>query len=56
MAQLQAAQHPETAALAQSLVVTAQGSTVSIKLTLPEDQMQQLVKPQAAGRHRVVRM
>jgi hypothetical protein len=55
MAQMQAAQHPEAAALAQSLVVTTQGSTVKITLSLPEDQIQKLVKPQAAGR-RVVRM
>ena len=55
MAQLQTAQHPEAAALAQSLVVGTQGSTVKITLSLPEDQIQQLVKPQAAGR-RAVRM
>jgi hypothetical protein len=56
MAQMSAAQHPEAAALAQSLVVTTQGSTVKITLSLPEDQFQQLVKPNAAGRRRVVRM
>ena len=55
MAQLSAAQHPEAAALAQSLVVTTQGSTVKITLSLPEDQFQQLVKPNAAGRRKVVR-
>ena len=55
MAQLQAAKHPETAALAQSLVVVAQGSTVRITLSLPEDQIQQLVKPQPAAR-KVVQM
>jgi hypothetical protein len=55
MAQMQASQHPEAAALAQSLVVTTQGSTVKITLSLPEDQIQQLVKPQAAAR-KVVRM
>jgi len=55
MAQLSAAQHPEAAALAQSLVVTTEGSTVKITLSLPEDQIQQLVKPNAAGR-RVVHM
>jgi tellurite resistance protein len=55
MAQLSAAQHPEAAALAQSLVVTTQGSTVKITLSLPEDQIQQLVKPKAAAR-KVVRM
>jgi tellurite resistance protein len=55
MAQLSAAQHPEAAALAQSLVVTTQGSTVKITLSLPENQIQQLVKPHAAAR-KVVRM
>jgi hypothetical protein len=55
MAQLQASQHPEAAALAQSLVVSAQGSTVKITLSLPEDQIQQLVKPKAAVR-KVVQM
>jgi hypothetical protein len=56
MAQMSAAQHPEAAALAQSLMVTTQGSTVKITLSLPEDQFQQLVKPNAAGRRKVVRM
>jgi hypothetical protein len=53
MAQLQAAKRPETAALAQSLVVSTQGSTVKITLSLPEGQFQQLVKPQAAARKAV---
>jgi hypothetical protein len=55
MAQLSASQHPEAAAMAQSLVVTTQASTVTITLSLPEDQIQQLVKPRAAAR-RVVQM
>jgi hypothetical protein len=55
MAQASAAQHPEAAALAQSVVVTTQGSTVKITLSLPEDQFQKLVKPQSAGR-KVVQM
>jgi len=54
MAQLSAAQHPEAAALAQSLVVTTEGSTVKITLSLPEAQIQQLVKPKAA--RKVVQM
>jgi len=53
MAQLQAAKRPEAAALAQSLVVSTQGSTVKIILSLPEDQIQQLVKPKAAARKAV---
>jgi hypothetical protein len=52
--QLQAAQHPETAALAQSLVVSTQGSTVKITLSVPADQIQQLVKPKVA--RKVVQM
>lgn len=56
MAQLQSAQHPEAAALAQSLVVGTQGNTVKITLSLPEDQIQQLVKPKAAVARKVVRM
>jgi hypothetical protein len=55
MAQLQASQHPKAAALAQSLVVTTEGSSVKITLSLPEDQFQQLVKPRAAAR-KAVRM
>ena len=55
MAQLQAAKHPEAAALAQSLVVSTQGSTVKITLSLPEAQIQQLVKPKAAAR-KIVQM
>jgi hypothetical protein len=50
MAQVQAAQHPEAAALAQSLVVSTQGSTVKITLSLPGAQIQQLVTPKATAR------
>jgi hypothetical protein len=53
MAQMQASQHPEAAALAQSLVVSTQGSTVKITLSLPSEQIQQLVKPKAAARKTV---
>jgi hypothetical protein len=55
MAQAQVSQHPEAATLAQSLVVSTQGSTVKISLSVPEDQIQQLVKPKAAAR-KVVQM
>jgi hypothetical protein len=50
MAQLSASKNPEAAALAQSVVVGAQGSTVKVTVSLPEDQIQQLVKPRAATR------
>jgi len=53
--QAQASQRPGVAALAQSLVVATQGSTLKITLSLPEDQIQQLVKPKAAAR-KVVQM
>ena len=55
MAQLQAAnQNPQAAAALQSLTATANGTTVTVNLSVPEDQFQQLVHPQtkAARRHR----
>ncbi len=55
IAQLQASKNPQAAALAQSLTVGTQGSTVKITLSVPEDQIQQLVKPKAAAR-KVVQM
>lgn len=55
IAQVQASQHPEAATLAQGLVVSTQGSTVKVTLSVPEDQIQQLVKPKAAAR-KVVQM
>jgi hypothetical protein len=45
LAQAQAAQNPGAAALLKSLTVTAQGNTLKIAMSLPEDQLQQLVKP-----------
>jgi hypothetical protein len=53
VAQMQASQHPEAAAMAQAVVVSTQGSTVKITLSLPEGQFQQLVKPKAAARKAV---
>jgi hypothetical protein len=50
MAQLQdASRNPQAAAALQSLAVSASGNTVNISLSLPEDQFQQLVHPQAAA-------
>jgi hypothetical protein len=48
MAQLQASSNPQGAALAQSLTVQAQGSTVNISASLPEAQVEQLVKPKTS--------
>jgi len=50
LAQMQAANDPAAVALAQSLQVTASGSTLNVSISLPEDQLQQLVKPKAAIR------
>lgn len=56
MMQLNAAKNPQAAAL-QSLTATAQGSTVTLALSLPEEQFQQLVKPtpNMAKPHRAIR-
>jgi hypothetical protein len=57
MAQLKAAQNPQAAAALQSLSATAQGSTVNIALSLPEDQFQQVLqaKPNVYRPRRAVR-
>jgi tellurite resistance protein len=55
MAQLSASKNPEAAALAQALAVSTQGSAVKITLSVPEDQIQQLMRPQPAA-HKVVQM
>jgi hypothetical protein len=47
LAQMQATKDPAAAALAQSLQVTTSGSTLNVSISLPEDQLQQLVKPKA---------
>jgi len=55
MAELQAGQqNPQAATALQSLTATAQGNTVTIALSVPEDQFQQLVQlhPNAAHPHR----
>jgi hypothetical protein len=54
MAQMQAAsQNPQAAAALQSLTATASGTTVTVNLSVPEDQFQQLVRsgPNAAHPH-----
>jgi len=49
MAQLQdASKNPQAAAALQSLAVSSSGNTVTVGLSVPEDQFQQLVHPQAA--------
>lgn len=45
LAQMQAAKDPAIAALVQSLQVTTSGSTLNVSISLPEDQLQQIVKP-----------
>jgi hypothetical protein len=51
MAQMKAADEPQVQALAKALTVTASGTTVNIALTLPADQFQQLLKPDATAHH-----
>jgi hypothetical protein len=45
LAQMQAAKDPAAAALAQSLQVSTSGSTLNVTISVPEDQLQQVVKP-----------
>lgn len=45
MAQLNSAQNPQAAAALQALSATANGTTVAVSLSLPEDQFQQLLHP-----------
>lgn len=47
LAQMQAANDPAAVSFAQSLQVSTQGSTLNVSLSLPEDQLQQIVKPKA---------
>jgi hypothetical protein len=54
VAQLSASKDPQAAALAQSVQVGTEGSTVKVSLSVPESQIEQLAKPQAA--HKVVHM
>ena len=45
LAQMQASNDPQATALLQSLTVSAQGNSVNVGLSVPEDQFQQLVQP-----------
>ena len=47
MAQLNAAKNPEAASVLQSFTASASGSTVTVSLSVPEDQFQQLLQPKA---------
>ena len=49
LAQAQAAQNPGAAALLKSLTVTAQGNTLKIAMSLPQDQLQQVIKPKGTA-------
>ena len=49
LAQMQAGNDPAAAALAQSLTVSTSGNTVNASVSLPEDQLQQAVKPKKAA-------
>ena len=45
LAQMQAAKDPVAASLAQSLQISASGNNVNVSASLPEDQLQQVLKP-----------
>ncbi len=47
LALMQASQSPDAAALARSISVTAQGTTVNLSASLPEDQFQKMMQPKA---------
>jgi hypothetical protein len=47
LAAMQAGNDPAAAALAKSLEITTQGSTVNVQVSMPEDQLQQVLKPKA---------
>jgi len=47
LAQMQAANDPKAAALAQSLKITTSGQAVNVSLSLTEDQIQSITKPSA---------
>lgn len=53
MLQLQASNNPQAAAIGKALTVSSSGAAVSVSLTLPQDQFQKLLKPQAAVKHAV---
>jgi hypothetical protein len=51
MAQLKASQEPQVQALAKALTVSANGTAVSIALTLPSAQFQELLQSKAGSQH-----
>jgi hypothetical protein len=54
VAQMQSNNNPAVTALAQSLTVSTSGNILNVQVSMPEDQLQTLVKPKAAA-HRAVR-
>ena len=51
MAQMQAAQEPQVQALAKALTVNADGATVSLSLSLPSTQFQELLQGKGQAHH-----
>ena len=49
LAQAQSAQNPQAAALLKATAISAQGNTVKLAMTLPMEQLQQMMKPATAG-------
>jgi hypothetical protein len=57
VAKMQAAQNAQLAALANGLNVTNENTLVNVTITMPEDQLQQLLShPRPAARRRVRQM
>lgn len=52
MLQLQASQNPQAAAIGKALTVTNSGTNVNVAITLPQDQFQKLMHPQAQVKHK----
>jgi len=50
IAQMQAQKNPDAAAFAKSVGIAANGSTVEVTFSVPEDRLQQLVEPRQRGR------
>ncbi len=52
MAQLKASDQPQVQALSKALTVSATGTTVTLSLTMPSTQFQELLQPKAGAHHR----
>jgi hypothetical protein len=56
LALMQANNNPAAKALLQSLMVSAAGNVLNVSVSLPEDQLQELIKPKAVVRRQLKKM